>query len=122
MSSKLYKKIFTFSLKKITSFFCIENVAEQLGKTGTEVFNLLNKHELLQNYIFPSYEALHTQSKQYIVNEIISVLKEGRANADIVCEKTGIAIGSVNSALLILELKGEIIKSAGGYYELNTKF
>lgn len=54
--------------------------------------------------------------------KIISVLKEGRANADIVCEKTGIAISSVNSALLILELKGEIIKSAGGYYELNTKF
>ena len=54
--------------------------------------------------------------------KIISVLKEGRANADMVCEKTGIAISSVNSALLILELKGEIIKSAGGYYELNTKF
>lgn len=36
------------------SVFCIENVAKELG----------------------IYEALHTQSKQYIVNEIISVLKE----------------------------------------------
>ena len=58
------------------SVFCIENVAESLGKTGSEVFNLLNKSGLLKDYIFPSYEALHTQSKQYIVNEIISVLKE----------------------------------------------
>lgn len=58
------------------SVFCIENVAAQLGKTGTEVFNLLHKSGLLQNYIFPAYEALHTQSKQYIVDEIISVLKE----------------------------------------------
>lgn len=58
------------------SVFCIENVAEQLGKTGTEIFNILNKNGLLQSYIVPSYEALHTQSKQYIVDEIISVLKE----------------------------------------------
>lgn len=58
------------------SVFCIEHVAEQLGKTGAEVFNLLNESGLLRDYIFPSYEALHTQSKQYIVEEIISVLKE----------------------------------------------
>ena len=58
------------------SVFCIENVAERLGKTGTEVFNMMNKSGLLNSYIIPSYEALHTQSKQYIVDEIISVLKE----------------------------------------------
>lgn len=58
------------------SVFCIENVAERLGKTGTEIFNLLNNSGLLKDYIFPSYEALHTQSKQYIVDKIISVLKE----------------------------------------------
>lgn len=58
------------------SVFCIENVALQLGKSGTEIFNLLHASGLLQNYIIPSYEALHTQSKQYIVDEIISILKE----------------------------------------------
>lgn len=58
------------------SVFCIENVAERLGKTGAEVFNIMNKSGLLSSYIVPSYEALHTQSKQYIVDEIISVLKE----------------------------------------------
>ena len=54
--------------------------------------------------------------------ESISVLKKGRTNVDYIYEQTGIPIGSLNSALLILELKGEVIKSAGGYYELNTKF
>ena len=58
------------------SVFCIENVAEQLGKSGSEVFNMLNESGLLHSYLIPSYEALHTQSKQYIVNEIVSVLKE----------------------------------------------
>ena len=58
------------------SVFCIENVAERLGKTGTEIFNMMKQSGLLNSYIVPSYEALHTQSKQYIVDEIISVLKE----------------------------------------------
>jgi hypothetical protein len=58
------------------SVFCVENVAEKLGKTGTELFNILKSSGLLHSYIIPSYEALHTQSKQYIVDEIISVLKE----------------------------------------------
>ena len=83
------------------------------------VLNSINFDEALysQNEKMASFSEFGSDEEK-----IISVLKEGRANADIVCEKTGIAIGSVNSALLILELKGEIIKSAGGYYELNTKF
>ena len=58
------------------SVFCIENVAQKLGKSGSELFNLLKTSGLLHSYIIPSYEALHTQSKQYIVDEIISVLRE----------------------------------------------
>ena len=58
------------------SVFCIENVAQRLGKSGSEVFQILNTSGLLHSYIIPSYEALHTQSKQYIVDEIVSVLRE----------------------------------------------
>ena len=58
------------------SVFCIENVAKELGISGAELFKILNSSGLLHSYIIPSDEALHTQSKQYIVNEIISVLKE----------------------------------------------
>ena len=56
--------------------FCIENVAKELGKSGSELFQILNSSGLLHSYIIPSYEALHTQSKQYIVDEIVSLLKE----------------------------------------------
>ena len=58
------------------SVFCIENVAKELGISGAELFKILNSSGLLHSYIIPSYEALHTQINQYIVNEIISVLKE----------------------------------------------
>ncbi len=60
----------------VFSVFCIENVAQRLGKSGSEVFQILNTSGLLHSYIIPSYEALHTQSKQYIVDEIVSVLRE----------------------------------------------
>ena len=36
----------------------------------TEQTNILNK------YIIPEYEILHTQSKDYIINDIIEVMKE----------------------------------------------
>lgn len=58
------------------SVFCIENVAQQLGKNGAEIFRILNSAGLLHSYIIPAYEALHTQSKQYIVDEIVSVMRE----------------------------------------------
>ena len=57
---QIEKKESFMSEKQIEySVFCIENVAERLGKTGTEIFNLLNNSGLLKDYIFPSYEALH---------------------------------------------------------------
>ncbi len=36
--------------------------------------------------------------------------------ADIICQKTGLDIGTVNANLMMLEIKGKIIKLAGGYY------
>lgn len=32
--------------------------------------------DLLDSYIIPCYEPLHTQSKNYIINELLEVLKE----------------------------------------------
>ena len=57
--------------------FCIENVAEQLGLAGNEVYRLLTeKSGLLDTYIIPSYDTLHTQGKDYIVNDIVDCMKE----------------------------------------------
>ncbi|MFA1708753.1 DUF3791 domain-containing protein [Clostridioides difficile] len=41
------------------------------------VYKLL-KHDtdILDNYIIPCYEALHSQSKGYIVEDLMQVLKE----------------------------------------------
>ena len=57
--------------------FCIENTAECLGFNGGEMYKLLTeKSGILDNYIIPCYDALHTQGKEYIVNDIIEVMRE----------------------------------------------
>lgn len=59
------------------SIFCIESLAEKLNINAKKVYNLLTKDtDLLDSYIIPCYEPLHTQSKNYIINELIEVLKE----------------------------------------------
>jgi len=57
--------------------FCIENTAEHLGIKGDEAYKLLTeKSDILDNYIIPCFDALHTQGKEYIVNDIADVLSE----------------------------------------------
>ena len=57
--------------------FCIEEVAQKLQLPGNVVYDLLTEHSrILFNYIVPSYDVLHTQSKQYIVDDIISLMRE----------------------------------------------
>nr|AGS53847.1 hypothetical protein [uncultured bacterium contig00054] len=57
--------------------FCIENIAEHLGLTGDEIYRLLTeKSDILDNYIIPCWDTLHTQGKEYILNDIVGLMKE----------------------------------------------
>lgn len=57
--------------------FCIENVAADLGVDAEKVYiALTEKSDILNEYIMPEYEVLHTQSKDYIVGDIIGLMKE----------------------------------------------
>lgn len=59
------------------AIFCIENVAGFLGRDAREVYKLLTEEsDILNSYIVPEYEILHTQSKEYIVNDIVEFMKE----------------------------------------------
>ena len=59
------------------AIFCIESVAERLQLPGNVVYDLLTrKSRILNDYIVSSYDVLHTQSRQYVVDDIISFMKE----------------------------------------------
>ncbi len=55
--------------------FCIENTASSLNKGGEEIYDrFISGGDLLHNYIIPCYDSLHTQGKDYIVNDLIEVM------------------------------------------------
>lgn len=57
--------------------FCIENVAARLGVDAEQVYKaFVEKSDILNSYIVPEYEILHTQSREYIVNDLLDVMKE----------------------------------------------
>lgn len=56
--------------------FSIENVGLRLGISGGKTYELLSKESnILKEYILPNYEMLHTQSKEYIVSDIIEYMQ-----------------------------------------------
>ena len=59
------------------AIFCIENVAVKLGVNAQTVYSALaEKSSILNDYIIPEYEILHTQGKEYIVDDIVELMKE----------------------------------------------
>ncbi|MCI8987116.1 MAG: DUF3791 domain-containing protein [Lachnospiraceae bacterium] len=57
--------------------FCIENVAAKLGVGAERVYRAFTeKGDILHGYIVPEYEILHTQSREYIVDELLDVMNE----------------------------------------------
>ncbi|HIX84853.1 MAG TPA: DUF3791 domain-containing protein [Candidatus Megamonas gallistercoris] len=56
--------------------FCIENIAIRLGISAEKIYDIFTKKsDILSDYIVANYEALHTQDKEYIIDDILSVMK-----------------------------------------------
>lgn len=57
--------------------FCIENVVAKLGVNAECVYTAFTeKSNILNGYIVPEYEMLHTQSLEYIINDLLDVMNE----------------------------------------------
>lgn len=57
--------------------FCVESVAAALHTDAATVYRVLtDKSDILREYIVPCYDVLHTQGREYIVNDILEVMQE----------------------------------------------
>ena len=66
-----------YSLNEVEfAIFCIENIAVLLKKDAVNIYDALKNSDLLYQYIFQYYDVLHTQGKEYIVNDIIELMKK----------------------------------------------
>lgn len=65
------------------AIFCIENLAIRHNLNKKEVYTTLkNKCNILDDYIIPGYDFLHTQDKDYILDDIEEVMKSKGVSFD----------------------------------------
>ena len=60
--------------------FCIENTAIRLGISAQQLFYELKRTDGIRSFLYQSYPALHTQSKEYIVDETIEYIRQHNPN------------------------------------------
>lgn len=58
------------------STYCIGCVAEALKMSQQAVYRLLKDSGILYSYIIAGYEVLHTFGKNYLVEDIVSYMRE----------------------------------------------
>lgn len=57
--------------------FCIEKLAVRLQKDAEQIYTALaESSSFLYDYIVAHYEVLHTQDKQYIINDILEAMTQ----------------------------------------------
>ena len=62
--------------QKATEFavFCLENTAKRIGMNPREVLQELKRTDGVEHFLYPSYPTLHTQGKEYIVDEVLKYI------------------------------------------------
>lgn len=58
------------------ALFMIYSLAEQWKKTPVQVYRILNKTGILDDYIINCYDALHTLGKQYLIEDVTDFVRE----------------------------------------------
>jgi hypothetical protein len=54
---------------------CIESVAERLGCKASEVYHRMGRVRLIQDYIIPCYDTIHSESRENVTDDIIETLE-----------------------------------------------
>lgn len=53
---------------------CIETTARQLGIDYSEIYQRMNRVGMIENYIMPNYEPLHSESREILAERLIECL------------------------------------------------
>lgn len=55
--------------------FCIEGTSRRLNKPYDEVFERMKNVGMIENYIIPYYDVLHTESREHVIDDMVECLK-----------------------------------------------
>ena len=56
--------------------YCIGNLSRRLNMSAGDVYRRLKQSGILIDYIIPSYDVLHTFSKEYLLEDLIEYMRE----------------------------------------------
>lgn len=56
--------------------FCVGNLADKLKMSAAQVYDMLRKSGILEDYIISHYDVLHTFGKDYITDDLIDCMRE----------------------------------------------
>lgn len=64
--------------KNVQTFveFIVDALSECWNKPEAEVYKILNDTDILNSYIIGCYDVLHTQGKEYLVEDITEFVQE----------------------------------------------
>ena len=58
---------------------CIEDVANRLGEYYFEIYKRMNKVGMIDQYLIPFYNTLHTESRENLTDSLIESLERWEA-------------------------------------------
>ena len=56
--------------------YCVGNLADRLNMSASKVYKMLRSTDILKGYMIPCYDVLHTFGKEYIMDDLINLLKK----------------------------------------------
>lgn len=72
---------------------CIEGTARRLGKSYKEIFARMKRVGMIENYILPNYDVLHTESREHVIDNMVECLTtwENMTDKQLTCDGTEFA-------------------------------
>ena len=66
---------FMEELRNIFASSCIEAAARKLGCSTGEMYRRMKRVGLIHGFILPGYEALHSQSREHVTEDVLGALR-----------------------------------------------
>lgn len=63
------------------TIFCVNNVATFLGINAKDVYHKMQDANIIDGYIVPCYDVLHTFPKEYIIDDLVQFMQKKGALA-----------------------------------------
>ncbi len=77
IDDKPHRRKFMCNKAQLTfALFMIYSLAEQWHKLPAQVYQILNRTGILDNYIIGCYDSLHTLGRQYLVEDVTEFARE----------------------------------------------